>query len=119
MKKLLLVLFILGITTSVFAELKPKQIVGKWSYTVVSDQGDLTGYLKFTEKEGKLTGQVISDDGGIFDMEKVEIKGDVLSWEITPDYEPIKISMKFEGKKYKAMGSTSQGEFAVVGEKKE
>ncbi len=52
-------------------------------------------------------------------MEKVEIKGDVLSWEIVPDYEPIKISMKFEGKKYKATGTSNQGEFQVVGEKKE
>lgn len=119
MKKLLVVLFILGITTSVFAELKPKQIVGKWSYTVETDQGDMTGYLKFTEKEGKLSGQVISDDGGMFDMQKVEIKGDVLSWEIVPDYEPIKVSMKFEGNKYKATGSSGEGEFPIIGEKKE
>ncbi len=35
MKKILAVLFILSISTQVFAKLKPKQFIGKWNYTVV------------------------------------------------------------------------------------
>jgi hypothetical protein len=119
MKKLLMLLVILGITATAFGKLKPKQIVGKWTYTVQTEQGDMTGFLKFAEKDGKLTGQVITDDGNVFDMEKIEIKDDALNWQIVPDYDPIKVSMIFEGKKYKATGSTYEGEFPVTGEKVE
>lgn len=120
MKKLLAVLFILGITTSVFAELKPKQIVGKWSYTVQTDQGDMTGSLKFVEKEGKLSGEVHSDDGGVFPMTKVELKeSNTLYFELKPEYDVIKVTVKVENKKFKGTGSTYQGEFALVGEKTE
>lgn len=120
MKKLLLVLFIVGITTSVFAELKPKQVVGKWKYTVQTDQGDMTGMLKFEEKEGKLIGKVLSDDGGIFEMTKVELKeGNTLYFEVKPEYDVIKVSVKVEAKKFKGTGATYEGDFALVGVKTE
>jgi hypothetical protein len=120
MKKLLLVLFILGITTTVFAELKPKQIVGKWKYTVETDQGEMTGTLKFEEKEGKLAGDVYSDDGGVFPMTIVELKeNNTLYFELKPDYDVIKVTVNVENKKFKGTGSTNQGEFSLVGEKTE
>lgn len=120
MKKLLSILFILAISTQVFAKLNPKQVVGNWKYTVVTEQGDMTGTLKFIEKEGKLSGEVYSDDGGVFKMNKVEIKeGDLLYFELTPEYDVIKVTVKIEGEKFKGSGSTSEGEFVLIGEKTE
>ncbi len=120
MKKILTVLFILCISAQVFAKITPKQVVGKWNYTVVTDMGDMTGILKFVEKEGKLSGEVISDDGGMFPMNKVEIKdGDILYFEITPDYDVLKVTLKVEGEKFKGSGSTYEGEFEILGKKSE
>lgn len=118
MKKLLLVLFILGFAAQVFAEIKTKDVVGKWKYTVITEQGDMTGILKFIKKEGKLTGEVITDDGGVFPLTKVEIQEkNKLYFELNPDYDVYKVTVVIEGKKFKGTGSTSQGEFGLTGEK--
>ena len=120
MKKLFVLLFVLAISSQIFANISAKQVVGKWKYAIETDQGDITGVLKFVEKEGKLTGEVYSDDGGMFDMTKVEIKeGNVLYFELVPEYDVIKVTLKIEGKKFKGSGSTSGGEFPLIGEKLE
>ncbi|MDX1285588.1 MAG: hypothetical protein R3182_11270 [Draconibacterium sp.] len=118
MKKLLLVFFVLGIALSGYAELKPKQVIGKWKYEVDADGQTMTGTLKFFEKEGKLKGEVITDMEGTFPMTKVELKeGNVLYFELQPEYDVIKVSVKVDGAKFKGTGSTYQGEFALTGEK--
>lgn len=120
MKKLLLVVFILGISTQLFADIKDKQLIGKWKYTVVTDQGEMTGHLKFVKEEGKLSGEVIGDDGNSFPVTKIELKeDDVLYFEVKPEYDVIKVTVKIEGKKFKGTGSTYDGEFGLTGEKVE
>jgi len=120
MKKLIILLFVVGISTQLFAEITVKQVVGKWNYTVLTDQGNLSGALKFTEKEGKLSGEVIADDGSIFSMTKVEIKeGNILYFELKPEYDVIKVNVKIEGDKYKGTVTFPQGETAVTGSKTE
>ena len=76
MKKLFIFLFVLGITTPTFAQIDSKQLIGSWKYSVVTDQGDMTGVFKFVENEGKLTGDVITSDGYIIPITKIEIKED-------------------------------------------
>lgn len=118
MKKLLTLFFVLAISTQLFADIKEKHLVGKWKYTVVTDQGEMTGHLKFIEKEGKLSGDVIGDDGSSFPITKIELKeNDVLYFEVKPDYDVIKVTVKVEGKKFKGTGATYEGEFALTGEK--
>jgi len=120
MKKILTVLFILCISAQVFAQITPKQIVGKWKYTVVTEMEDITGVLKFVEKEGNLTGEVYSDDGGMFAMTKVEIKeGNILYFELKPEYDVLKVTLNIDGEKFKGKGSTYESEFALFGEKSE
>ena len=120
MKKLFIGLFILGLSTQVFAKIKTKDIVGTWEYTVQTDQGDLTGVLNFTkEKKGALSGEVVTDDGTTITMSKIEIKeGDVLYFEIQPDYEVMQITLNIEGDTFKGMGGTGQGDMNIIGEKK-
>ena len=73
MKKLLIALFVLGIAFPSFAQLKEKDIIGKWNYKIVLDEGVLTGVIKFEKKDGKLAGEVNTDDGEIIVMSKIEI----------------------------------------------
>jgi len=118
MKKLLLFVFILTLSAPTFAGLDVKQVIGSWKYSVQLDQGQMTGILKFVESEGKLTGKVISDEGDTFPMTKVEIKEDnTLYFELKPEYDVFKITLKVDGNKFKGSGSTPDGEFYLTGEK--
>ena len=117
-KKLIILLFILGISNSSFSQLKNNQVVGKWKYTVELDDGNMTGELKFSEEDGKLKGVVLPSDGGTYPMTKIELKeGNNLYFELQPDYDVIKVTVKIEDEKFKGTGSTYQGEFALTGEK--
>ncbi|MBT3385996.1 MAG: hypothetical protein HN778_05975 [Prolixibacteraceae bacterium] len=118
MKKLLIVIFVLGFSIQGFANLDAKQVLGKWKYTVETGQGQMTGILKFVEKEGKLAGDVIPDEGGVYPFTKVELKeGNILYFELKPEYDVIKVSVKVEGDKFKGTGSTYDGDFTLTGEK--
>lgn len=120
MRKLVFLFVILIITSMAYAELKPKQVIGKWKYTVQTDQGDMSGSLLFSDKEGKLEGEVYPDNGGTFKMTKVELKeNNTLYFELQPEYDVIKVSVKIENNKFKGKGSTYQGDFTLIGEKKE
>jgi len=120
MKKLLFVLFVLAISFQAFGKLTPKQVVGKWKYTVQMDQGDMKGIFTFAEKEGKLTGKIETEDGYSLDFDKVQIKEDnTLYIELTPEYDTIKINLKVDGKKFNGTGSGVNGEAPITGEKVE
>jgi len=119
MKKLIIALFVLGIALPSFAAgLKVKDVVGTWSYEIVTDTETLTGTLKF-EKDGKgLTGQIITDDGQIIPMSNVQIKeNNVLYFEMEVDYAPYSSTMTIEGKKYTGTISADGGEVPVTGAK--
>lgn len=80
----------------------------------------MTGILKFVEKEGKLTGEVFTDDGGIYPMTKVELKEEnTLYFELKPEYDIIKVTLMIEERKFTGSGSTYEGEFPLKGEKTE
>ena len=121
MKNLFICLFIMFVSVPVVAKIKTKHIAGTWTYTVPTDQGDLTGVLKFTkEKKGKLSGEVVTDDGMTIPMTKVEIReGDVVYFEIQPDYEVMQVSMTIGGDQYEGTVATSQGELPVSGKKQQ
>lgn len=118
MKKLLFVLFILGISLSGFAELKPKQMVGKWKYEVDTGGQYMTGSFKFVEKDGKLTGQILSDDGYTLTFSKIELKADnKVHLEAKTEYDLVKIDVKFDGDKFTGMAANSEGEAPITGKK--
>jgi len=118
MKKLLTVLFVLGISLQSFAGLKEKDVIGSWKYKVVFEQTTLTGILKFEKKDGKLTGEVISDDGNTFPLTKVEIKEDnILYFELKPEYEVLSGDVSIEGKKFQGTVGNYNGVLPITGEK--
>jgi hypothetical protein len=118
MKKLFILLFVLGFTSPIFAQLDSKQLIGSWKYSVVTDQGDMTGVFKFVEKEGNLTGDVITSEGYTIPITKIELKAENnLYLEIKTDSDLIKVTVKVDGKKFKGTGSSYQGEAPITGEK--
>lgn len=118
MKKLIIALFVLGFALPTFAGLKVKDVVGTWSYEVVTDTETLSGTLKFEKDGKKLTGQVITDDGQIIPMSNVQIKeNNVLYFEMEVDYTLLKSTMNIEGKKYTGTIVADGGEVPVKGEK--
>jgi len=120
MKKLFIFLFILGITSPVFAQLDSKQLTGTWKYSVVTDQGDMTGVFKFVENQGKLTGDVITSDGYTIPITKIEMKAENnLYLEIKTDSDLIKVTVNVEGKNFKGTGTSYQGEAPITGVKQE
>jgi len=119
MKNLLIGFIIILMSMPVFAKIKAKHVAGTWTYTVQTPNGQLTGTLEFAkEKKGKLSGKVITDTGDTFTMLKAEIReGDVVYFEIQPDYEKLQVTMNIEDAKYQGTVATSQGEVPVTGVK--
>ena len=118
MKKLLFFLIILGITTQVSAKLKEKHLIGKWKYSVVTDQGNMSGVFKFAKVDDKISGEVNTDDGYTVPFTKIEIKGkDTLYLELETNNDTIKLTLIVDGKQFKGTGTSSQGDAPVTGEK--
>ena len=120
MKKLLFVLVILGMTLQGFAGIKDKDVVGTWTYKVETPDGDITGELVFEKKDGKLAGEVYSDDGAVIEITNIQIKdNDVLYFEVDTGYENLEISITIKGKTYEGTVESPQGgSMPMTGEKK-
>jgi len=120
MKKLFILLFAIIIAVPAFAQLKSDQVVGNWKYSVVTDSNDITGILKITEKEGKLTGEVLTSNGNKIPLTKVEIKTEnQLYIELKTESDVIKVSVKVEEKKFKGTVASYQGETQITAVKQE
>jgi len=120
MKKLLFVLFVLGISTQIFAKITAKQVTGNWKYTIETDQGPMTGLIKLIEKEGNLAGTVVTGEGSTMPISKIEIKEeDILYFEVVVDYEVFKVTLKIEGKKFAGTVTNYDVKVPITGEKQE
>ena len=118
MKKLLIVLLVMGISTQVFGKLKEKDVLGNWKYSVETDQGQMTGTFNIIKEEGKLSGEVITDDGYTLPLSKVEIKEDkILYLEVTTENDVITISVEVDGEAFEGTASSYMGDAPITGEK--
>ncbi len=120
MKKLMLVIFVLGISLQSFALPKEKDVIGTWKYKVETDEGTLTGTLIFEKKDGVLVGEVNTDDGEVFNFSKVELKdNDVLYCELDTGYELLEVSVTVKGKTFEGTVGSEGASFPMTGEKVE
>jgi len=120
MKKIMLVLLVLGVSLSTYAEPKEKDVLGTWKYKVQTDQGDLTGTITIEKKEGKLTARVNTDEGEVLDFSKVELQDkDVLYMELDTGYEILEISLTVKKKAMEGTVGSEQGSFPITCEKVE
>jgi len=120
MKKIMLVLFVLGISLQSFAGPKEKDVLGTWKYKVETDQGDLTGKLVFEKNDDALVGKVNTDDGEAFTFSKVELKeNEVLYCELDTGYEILELTLTVKGKAMEGTVGNDAGSFPITCEKVE
>jgi len=120
MKKLLFVLFVLGISLQSFAGIKEKDVIGTWKYKVETDEGTLTGNLVFEKKEGKLVGVVNTDDGEMITISNIEIRdNDILYFEVDTGYESLELSVTVTKNTFSGTVGNETGSYPITGEKAE
>ncbi len=121
MKKLMiLALVVLAVMGSVNVSLAAdnKDIVGSWKYEVPSaPYGYEKGTLIFTEKEGKLVGEVKFADGYKIEMKNVTYENGELKGGLYVDYEYVSVKAKIEGNKMTGTTNTPEGEMKLTAEK--
>ena len=121
MKKLMILAFLFTIVLSnVNAAISQgnSDVVGSWKYEVA---GAPTGYEKgtlvFTEKEGKLAGEVKFADGYKIEMKDVSYDAGVVKCGLYVDYEYVSVKAKIEGTKMTGTVNTPEGEMKLSAEK--
>ena len=120
MKKMLFVLVVLGISLQSFAAPKEKDVLGTWKYKVETDQGTLTGTFTLEKKEGKLVGDVSTDEGEVYTFSKVELnEDDVLYMELDTGYEILELSLTLKDKVLDGTVGNEGGSFPMTCEKVE
>lgn len=96
-----------------------KDVVGSWKYEVAgAPYGYEKGTLVFTEKEGKLVGEVKFADGYKIEMKEVKIEeGGIVKCGLYVDYEYISVKVKLEGTKMTGSVNTPDGELKLKADK--
>jgi hypothetical protein len=122
MKKLMILAFLFVIvigSVNVAAAQGKNDLIGNWKYEVPSaPYGYEKGTLSFTEKEGKLVGEVKFADGYKIDMKDVKIEdGGVVKCGLYVDYEYVSVKAKIEGTKMTGTANTPDGELKLTAEK--
>lgn len=121
MKKLMiLALVVVAVIGSVNVSLAAsnKDVVGSWKYEVPSaPYGYEKGTLVFSEKEGKLVGEVKFADGYKIDMKNITYEDGVLKCGLYVDYEYVSVKAKIEGTKMNGSANTPEGEMKLTAEK--
>lgn len=122
MKKFVVITFLFAIvlgSVNAFAAITNKDVVGNWKYEVPSaPYGYEKGTLVFTEKEGKLAGEVKFPDGYKIEMKNITIEeGNILKCGLYVDYEYVSVKVKVEGAKMTGTVNSPEGEMKITAEK--
>jgi len=120
MKKLFILIFMLGISISSFAGLKSKDVKGEWKYLITLSNGQSEGSMKFFQKNGELAGDIAGSDGHISSLSKIKInkKNNTLCFEVQrKDDDPIEFILNVDKNKFKGKGFINEADFEITGEK--
>ncbi len=118
MKKLLVLVMILGIALPSFAGIKIKDVIGTWIYEVVSDGQILTGKIVFEKGNPGVAGKVFTDDGEVYVLDDIEIKEDnVLSFSLKINDQGYKVSVTVQKDKFNGTVSNEERKAPISGEK--
>ena len=121
MKKILVLAFLVAILigqTNAAVSTADKAVLGEWKYEVpTAPYGYEKGTLLFSEKEGKLVGEVKFADGYKIELKNIECANGDLKCGLYIDYEYVGIKAKIEGKKMSGTVSSPEGEMKLTAEK--
>ena len=121
MKKVMFFVFFItlmagSVNTSIAAD--NKKVTGEWKYEVpTAPYGYEKGVMVFSEKEGKLAGEVKLADGYKIELKNIEFAEGVFKFGLYIDYEYISVTSKIEGKKMTGAVKTPDGEMKLTAEK--
>lgn len=121
MKKVL-ILFIIAVfgpyVLHAGAPAEKNEIIGKWKYeSQHAPYGYEKGSIIVSEKEGKLTGEVIFADGYKLPLRDVTYADGKLKCKFTVDYNEIAIKATVEGLKMKGTADSPEGALPFTAEK--
>jgi hypothetical protein len=120
MKKLLTIVFILAIASTVFASAgeNKKDIIGEWKYKVpTAPYGYQKGSLIINEKEGKLVGEVKFEDGYKVELKNLTYEEGTFKCGLYIDYDYISVDTKVTGNEMKGNVNTPEGKMNMTAEK--
>lgn len=121
MKKLMILTFLFSMIISVGNAALTQgnnDVVGNWKYEVAgAPAGYEKGVMVFTEKEGKLAGEVKFADGYKIELKDVTYADGVVKCGLYVDYEYVSVKAKIEGTKMTGTVNTPEGEMKLAAEK--
>lgn len=118
MKKLLVLLMVLGLTIPSHAGVKIKDVVGTWNYAVEVEGQTLTGKLEFIKAEKGLDGKALTDNGEVYILDDIKIKEDnVLHFTLKIDGLLYKVDVTIQKDKFDGTVSNPETEAPIKGEK--
>jgi hypothetical protein len=119
MRKIIILFLLLGVSEVSFARLKMKHVIGEWSYIATIENNKMEGVFKFTEKDGKLSGEYIPSVNLANSLTKIEIHNkNILRFELQRENDdPIKFILTVYKNKFTGEGWISNAKFEIIGEK--
>ena len=121
MKKVIVMAFLFALvfgTVNVVAAKGNKDVTGEWKWEVPSAApGYDKGVLVISDKEGKLAGQTIYEDGYKIELKDVKYTDGVLQFGVMVDYESFTIKANIKGKKLEGKVIHTEGEMEITAEK--
>lgn len=121
MKKLLVFAFLVAIVAGTVKATVAEgnaDVVGEWKYEVpTAPYGYEAGTLVFTEKEGKLAGEVKFEDGYKIELKNITYADGVLKCGLYVDYEYVSIKAKVDGKAITGAVDSPEGEMKLTAKK--
>lgn len=122
MKKLITLTFVLALVAIQFKNLSAatnKDVIGNWKYEAINaPDGYNKGTLIFTEKEGKLVGEVKFADGYKIEMKEVKFEeSGTVNCGLFVDSNYINVTLKIDGSKMTGTVTTPDGDLKLIAQK--
>lgn len=116
MKKLLIV-FVLAVFSGYVSANEFAKLVGTWNYKVeYAPEGYDKGQMVFSEKEGKVVGE-IRMEGYSIPVKNLELVEGQFKFGVEIEYGYIPITLKLEGDKLSGKANTPEGDMPILGTK--
>jgi hypothetical protein len=92
-------------------------VVGTWSYTIESPQGELSGTLTIEGDQSGLEGTFTGPQGDEQDLQSVSFDGTTLSFSFSSPRGSISVTVTVEGDTFEGTASGEFGSFPITGER--
>ena len=94
------------------------KVLGTWSYTLETPQGDRSGTLTIEGDQSGLEGNIVNSQGTESDLESVSFDGSTLSFTVTPQQGPsLSVSVTVQGDTFEGSVSTPGPSLTITGER--